>query len=261
MVEFSSRPSSHERRSGSRRVAITDRDAAVIHAAYSLGYVTAGGLRELISPATGQETFSARLRLLTEARHLTRLACIDGLRRIYLYGIGPRSRAPGSPPPWRPATAQLDHTLAVERALVSLVRAGTVGPLQVAGWHGEGEIRAWARPGEPFPDLRIDWRVGDATGSWQVEVDRATESRAALRRKFGRYLAAANSFDLVLVVTTSPARARNVAVLAHEVGAPVLVATSHDLLSMSDPLVLDAIHRRSHLLSEATLAGSAGGDR
>src|SRR3954469_15174700 len=72
---------------GSRlTVAKTARDEDVIRAAYSLGYATGGTLRELVSPTTGLDTFTARLRLLYRARYLTRLRVVDQLRHTYLYG-------------------------------------------------------------------------------------------------------------------------------------------------------------------------------
>jgi hypothetical protein len=170
-----------------------------------------------------------------------------------MYGVGPRSLTPGTPRPWRPSTAQLDHTLAIERTLVAILRPGFAEPVQVTGWEGESEIRAWALPGSAFPDLVLRWRVDGRRGSWSVEVDRATESRAALRRKLVRYLMRREA-RMVLVVTTTQARAKNIARIASEIGAPVLVTTSAAIAEQQDPDVLDSIRRCRTRLSVATQA-------
>ena len=234
-------------------MALTDRDRAVIGAAYSLGQVSATGLRLLISPALSVDTFGARLLRLTRARYLTRTPVIDGLRHTYLYGAGPKALTPGTPRPWRPSTAQLDHTLAIERALVALLRPGFAAPIEVVGWEGESEIRAWAPPGSPFPDLRLRWRVGDVQGYWYVEVDRATESRGAFRRKLVRYLSVQGAFA-ALVVTTTSQRAKNIATIAAEMGAPALITTATLIAGEADPRVIDILQKRTWPLSEATAA-------
>jgi len=229
-----------------------------VAAATSLGQVTAEGLRRLISPGTSANTFTARLRILVTARYLTRVEVIAGLRRVYLYGAGPRAREPGSPRPWTPAPHQLDHTLAVEATLVRLMDPAVTPALTRSEWSGEADYRAWADPGDPYPDLGIRWTAVDdgrqLAGQWAVEVDRATEARGAWRRKLGRYLADYSLRQLIVAVTTSDARARNLAGLAAEVGYPTAATSLTALLQHPDPPVWDSWQRRRSTLTETSLA-------
>jgi Replication-relaxation len=240
------------------RIALTKRDEAIVRAAWSLGHVTADGLRQLLSPTTSLSTFTARLRRLRASRYLTRLEVVAGLRHTYLYGAGIRARAPGSPAPWRPSLTQLPHTLAVERTLLRLVDPSFAHRLTVTTWQGEAEIRAWAEPGAPFPDLVVNWSaaVADqpAHGMWTVEVDLATEAKAAWKRKLSRYLFHEPRCGRLLVVTTSRQRAANLARLAAHHGAPALTTTFTDLANSPNPVVLDATVRRPRPLVDASIA-------
>jgi hypothetical protein len=216
-------------------------------------------LRRLVSPTTSANTFTARLRLLTGRKYLTRHEVIAGLRRIYLYGAGPRSREAGGPPSWTPALNQLAHTLAVEATLVRLVDPTVTPTLTTVDWQGEADIREWTAPGHPYPDLLIGWAGSDRDGvslrgHWAVEVDRATEGRGAWRRKFGRYLLASTHNRQILVVTTSDARARNLAKLALSVGYPTLTTSLAEVLTHDDPPVWDTNCQQRSRLSEASLA-------
>lgn len=235
------------------RVALTARDRQVITVVSSLGLVTSQGLRRLVSPGTGTDTFSARLRLLLRARYLTRTEVVAGLRRTYLYGIGIAARAPGAAAPWRPGLAQLDHTLTVERSLLALLRDGFCPPVTVTSWVGEADIRGWAQPGDAFPDLRVSWTGQGLPGRWDVEVDRGTEASAAWRRKLARYPLYDTDPYTILVVTTSTQRARNIARLASRDGYPLLATTLTAVSADSDPDVWDATFKRRHPLSEASL--------
>lgn len=241
------------------RIALTKRDEDIVRAAWSLGHVTADGLRQLLSPTTSLNTFTARLRRLRASRHLTRLEVVAGLRHTYLYGAGIRARAPGSPAPWRPSLTQLPHTLAVERTLLRLVDPSFAQRLTVTAWQGEAEIRAWAEPGAPFPDLVVNWSAAglpaeSPQGMWAVEVDLATEAKAAWKRKLARYLLHEPRCGRLLVVTTSRQRAANLARLAAHHGAPALTTTFADLASSPDPVVLDATVRRRRPLVDASIA-------
>jgi hypothetical protein len=89
---------------------------------------------------------------------------------------------------------------------------------------------------------------GGRVGTWLVEVDRGTESRHALRRKFLRYLHTPGRE--VLVVTTSDERARNIAVLARELGASVLATDQRALRVEARPLVYDALSGRRRRVDE-----------
>jgi hypothetical protein len=68
---------------------------------------------------------------------------------------------------------------------------------------------------------------------------RGTESRNAWRRKLARYLHAADR--TLLVVTTSDLRARNLATLARELGAPALTTDFATLRNGEAVRVYDAV--------------------
>ncbi|GAC1442378.1 MAG: hypothetical protein NVSMB55_12940 [Mycobacteriales bacterium] len=226
---------------------LTPRDQAILRAAWSLGYAPAHVLRRLASPTTSAGTFGNRLYRLHRARLLVLAKFIAPAGGLWLYGIGRAALLAGDAAPWRPGLSQVEHTLAVADAVVHLQRPGFAAPLQVSSWQGEAELRAWALPGAPFPDARLEWSGPAGPGVWLLELDRATESRAAWRRKLARYLAAPAE-GLVLAATTSDARARNLAVLAADMGAPVLATTAAAIRDELDPDVYDArVRRRSPL--------------
>ena len=235
-----------------RPVALTDRDRAIIRAAWSLGAATAATLRALTSPATSPGTFRERLRRLHRGRYLTQTRYVAPAGSLWLYGAGLHGVPPGAGRPWRPGLAQVAHTLDVGHALVALTRPGFAPPLRVTAWQGEAELRAWAAPGAPFPDARVSWRAPDTAGSWLVEVDRATESRAAFRRKLVRYLTGGASSP-VLVLTTSGERARRLAVVAADVGVPLLATTLAQVQQHADPIVTDSRTRTRRALTDASL--------
>lgn len=227
-------------------IALTDRDRALIRAAWSLGLATHETLRLLVSPQTRANTLRRRLGQLHRHGYLTQTRHVGPGGCIWLYGVGARGLTPGEPRPWRPSLAQLEHTLAVGDVLVALTtaRAG----LTVTGWQGEAELRSWAAPGAPYPDARMTWEAKGMSGAWLVEVDRGTESHAAWRRKLVRYLSCAES-EPVFVVTTAPRRARAIAQLASELGVDLLAGVA---LDDGDPPVFDALSRRRTTLSLAS---------
>jgi hypothetical protein len=240
-----------------QRLVLTERDRQLIRGAWSLGFAPASTLRALISPTTSAGTFRDRLRRLHRAGHLLQTRYVAPAGDLWLYGVGRAALTAGEPAPWRPSLAQVEHTLAVGQAVVALTRPGFAPPLHITGWQGESELRAWAAPGAPYPDARISWTRDQTPGSWLVEVDRATESRAAWRRKLVRYLTA-NHSDPVLVLTTSRRRANGLAVVAADLGVPLLATTLTAACEQDDPPVLDA-RRRSRLpLSTASAADSTG---
>ena len=165
--------------------ALTERDRELVRAAWSLGLATHETLRLLVSPQTRANTLRRRLCLLHSNGYLMQTRHVGPGRCIWLYGAGPRALTPGEPRPWRPSLAQLEHTLAVGDVLVALTRPRP--GLTITAWQGEAELRAWAAPGAPYPDARVTWEASGARGAWLVEVDRATESHAAWRRKVVRY--------------------------------------------------------------------------
>jgi hypothetical protein len=163
---------------------------------------------------------------------------------VWLYGAGPHARRIDAAyaDAWRPSDAQLLHTLAIGDTLAALLTPGRLGTLRAAAWRGEAELRAWHAPGDAVADLHLAWTGPDQSGAWHVEVDRATESRNAWRRKLVRYLHAPGR-DL-LVVTTSTERARNIAILARELGVPALTTDRHTLHADAVLQVYDAVKGR-----------------
>lgn len=224
-------------------VAITDRDRALIRAAWSLGAATSPTLRALVTPHTNPDTVRRRLRRLHRAGYLTQTRVFGPAGCVWLYGIGPKALRPDDPRPWRPGLAQLQHTVAVGEIVVALTRPGFGAPLTITGWQGEAELRAWSTPGMPFPDARVTWRAGDAAGAWLVELDRATESHAAWLRKLVRYLTNPRGGE-VLAITTSTARAKALAAMASDIGVDLLATTTTAVRGASDPLVYDARSRK-----------------
>jgi hypothetical protein len=231
-------------------VVLRSRDHELVRAAWSLGWATCRVLTDVISPATSPKTLAGRLTQLAAAGFLRRQRIVGGPGgHLWLYGAGRRASAidPAYADAWRPPDFHLAHTIEVGETLAALLSPGRLGAISVNEWKGQAELRTWHKPGEAMPDLSICWTSGARTGVWHVEVDRGTESRHALRRKFLRYLHAPDR--QVLVVTTSDERARNIAVLARELGAPVL--TSDRLLQRhAPPIVFDAMLGRRRTVDE-----------
>lgn len=230
---------------------LTDRDRALVRAAWSLGLATHETLRLLISPQTRANTLRRRLCLLHRDGYLLQTRHLGRGGAIWLYGAGPRALAPGDPRPWRPGLAQLEHTLAVGDVLVSLTRSRP--GVRITGWQGEAELRSCAAPGAPYPDARVTWEVGLTHGGWLVEVDRATESHAAWRRKLVRYLVA-GTVEPVLAVTTTTARAKAIASLAAEVGVPLVATSADTIASQGADVVFDGRTKRVTTLASAVSA-------
>lgn len=240
-------------------VALTDRDRALIRAAWSLGAATSPTLRALVTPQTNPDTVRRRLRRLHRDGYLTQTRVFGPAGCVWLYGIGPKALRPDDPRPWRPGLAQLQHTVAVGEIVVALTRPGFAAPLTITGWQGEAELRAWSAPGMPYPDARVTWRAGDAAGAWLVELDRATESHAAWRRKLVHYLTNARGGQ-VLAVTTSAARAKALAAMGSEIGVDVLASTFVAVRQDDDPRVYDARSRTIATLATAATRGAAARD-
>lgn len=228
---------------------LTTRDEQLLHASWSLGAATADVLRRLVSPTTSTQTLRSRLRRLRQAGYLTHTTYVTSVGGLCLYQPGPASRVPDDSASWQPSLAQLQHTLLVGDVLAALVchaRSATQG--LAVDWQGEGELRAWATSADqPFPDAAVSGDGGQ--WRWQVEVDRATQTRSAWRRKLLRYLRHQQPNEVVLAVTTSRARASHLAQLALDVGVPMLATTSRDVMGGDSlPDVLDTRLRRQRPL-------------
>jgi hypothetical protein len=227
---------------GRRGVVLNTRDHALVRAAWSLGWVTARALTDLVSPATSPKTLAGRLTELADARYLRRQRIVTGVAgHHWLYGSGRNAAQidPAYRDAWRPSDAQMGHTLAIGNTLVAITTPGLLGALHVTGWQGEAELRTWHDAGTAIPDLLV--RVGGATveNTWAVEVDRGTQARAAWRRKLVRYLHTPRG--TLLVVTTSDERARNIARLARDLGVPALTTDRRALDTNAVLQVYDAV--------------------
>lgn len=242
-----------QQHSPSKSTLLSTRDEQIVHAAWSLGYAPACTLQALLVPEVHQRSFRRYLRRLHLAGYLAQRSVLARTGTLWLYGRGKTGLAVGASRPWRPSLSQLEHTLAVGDALVALTRPGFAPGHVVTGWQGEAEIRAWSRPGEPYPDLRVAWQRQGRPGAWLVEVDRATESRGAWRPKLARYVDAQLRHrcpaEPILALTTSDARALGLAQLAAEVGVRMIATTIHHVGNSGDPWVYDSVLRSRRLLS------------
>jgi hypothetical protein len=226
----------------SRAVVLYERDLRIIHATWSLGWATSHGLTMLVAPTTAVKTLAGRLTELCAAGYLRKRRVVAGPGgHVWLYGLGRRAGAidPSYATPWRPSDTQVLHTIAVVDTLVALHAPGRLGALALSAWQGEAELRAWHEPGAAVPDLLVRWNGTAGEGTWAVEVDRGTEARGAWRRKLVRYFGAAPG--AMLVVTTTDVRARNLAILARELGVPALTTDRESLAADSTLVVYDAV--------------------
>lgn len=91
--------------------------------------------------------------------------------------------------PWSPGLAFLKHTLTVSELYVRLVEAQRAGTLAVGEFLAEPA--AWfsnGMGGVLKPDAYAVLRLRSVEDSWAIEVDKATESLATLRRKLLAYV-------------------------------------------------------------------------
>lgn len=236
--------------SAPRRTPLNARDLKLLHATWSLGWATSHVLTAVVAPTTSVKTLAGRLTELCHAGYLRRHRVAAGFGgHVWLYGTGRRAGAidPSYAAPWRPSRAQPLHTAAVAATLAALVEPGQLGRLHVTGWEGEAELRTWHDPAAALPDLLVRWTDGETHGAWAVEVDRGTEARGAWRRKLVRYL---DAKDAILVVTTTEARARNIALLARQLGVPALTTDEGSLRGDAALQVYDAIKGRRRPVDE-----------
>jgi hypothetical protein len=96
--------------------------------------------------------------------------------------------------PWTPGALFLNHTLAVSELYVQLREAERNGQLELTRFRAEPAC--WQRTaslGTIKPDGYALLAAGEIEDAWWLEVDRATESPATLRRKLNLYLLAAQA--------------------------------------------------------------------
>jgi hypothetical protein len=183
---------------------LSERDLAVIRSVKEHRFLTSGQIEDLhfddhTSGEAGARVCRRVIARLTRDRLLSRLQRrIGGVRAgsaSFIYALGPvgsrlidgqRRRFT------EPSPLFLDHTLAVANARIEVVRASRHGKLELVGV--EVEPACWRRytgPGGAREIVRPDLYVVTASEAfedcWFLEIDRGTESPAAIARKCRAY--------------------------------------------------------------------------
>jgi hypothetical protein len=122
------------------------------------------------------------------------------------------------------SVVMLDHATALADIAVAFARAALAAGVDLL-WESDWETVAHLRGTVVIPDALVTLdHAGWRTRAF-IEADRATERRQAFARKVRRYVdlylrddwrQALGAWPLILTVTTSAARARSLAELAHE---------------------------------------------
>lgn len=222
------------------REQLSDRDLAVIRSVSEHRFLTAEQIKQLHFADRASEDAAARvcrrvLTRLTRERVLGRLKRrVGGVRAgsaSFVYTLGPvGARLIQRRRFTEPSALFLDHTLAVADAHVELVRAARQERLELisvevepACWRrylGAGGAREIVRP-----DLRVVTAAGAYEDCWFLEIDRGTESPAAVSRKCRVYEAywrtgfeqdAHGTFPLVLWVAPDERRATRLKMIISE---------------------------------------------
>jgi hypothetical protein len=215
---------------------LAERDLAVVHSVRRHRFLTARQIEQLhfvdhVSGEAGARVCRRVLARLTSRRVLRRLQRrIGGVRAgsaSFVYALGPVG--------WRvldedrrrvtePSPLFLDHALAVADAHVRLVAAERAGDLELLSveveptcWRrfvGAGGARMTVKP-----DLSIVTAAGAFEDCWFLEIDRGSESPAAMARKCRTYEAywqtgfeqeRTGTFPLVLWVAPDEKRGKRV---------------------------------------------------
>lgn len=212
---------------------LSERDLAVIRSVKQHRFLMTRHIEELhfSDHSTGEAGARVCRRVLTRLtrdRLLTRLRRrVGGVRAgsaSYVYALGPigsrlvdTKRRRGT----EPSPLFLDHTLAIADAHIELLRAHRQARLELLGV--EIEPACWRRfigahgSSEAIkPDLFAATAVGAFEDCWFIEIDRGTQSPAAITRKCQSYASYWSTgfeqerrgvFPLVLWVTPDEARA------------------------------------------------------
>lgn len=214
---------------------LSERDLSVTRSVHEHRFLTARQIEELHFDDHATAEAAARicrrvLARLTRERVLARLQRrVGGVRAgsasyVYVLGsVGRRIVADGRRFT-EPSALFLDHTLAVADAHIKLVRAHRSSELDLV--EVEVEPTCWRRytgPGGAAefvrPDLYAVTRHGDFEDCWFLEIDRSTESPAAIGRKCrayqsywrtGREQERHGTFPLVVWVTPDKVRAQRI---------------------------------------------------
>jgi hypothetical protein len=215
------------------RAQLSDRDLAVIESVRRHRFLTALQIQELHFTEHTNPEAAARVRRrvlarLTRERFLARLQRrVGGVRAgsrsfVYVLGtVGGRLLHGTRHQSVEPSPLFLSHTLAIGDAHVELRRADRDGRLQLRTVQIEPECwRRFVGPGGARELVRPDLFVVTAAGAyedcWFLEIDRGTESPAAISRKCrgyqaywrtGREQETQRTFPLVVWVVPSEQRA------------------------------------------------------
>jgi len=215
---------------------LSERDIAVIHAVAQHRFMTARQVETLLfydhsSQLTGARVCRRVLSRLTEQRLLTRLKRrVGGVRAgsaSYVYALGSGGGRLLTKEGYRvtePSPFFLDHTLAIADARIQLeigARHRLFDLVEV-----EIEPQCWRRFSGPGgaptyvkPDLYVVTGRADFEDCWFVEIDRGTESPAAISRKCRTYdlywrsgleQTEHGTYPLVLWVTPDEQRAQRI---------------------------------------------------
>lgn len=215
---------------------LSGRDVLVVESVHEHRFLTARQVELLhffdhSTSESGARVCRRVLARLTRDRLLTRLQRrVGGVRAgsasfVYALGsVGGRLIDGHRHRVTEPSTLFLDHTLAIAEARIDLTLAARAGRLELVSV--EVEPTCWRRflgPGGARelvrPDLYIVTGHGDFEDCWFLEVDRGTESPAALTRKCRAYELYRRSgseqqrhgtFPLVVWVTPGETRARRI---------------------------------------------------
>lgn len=219
----------------SLRARLSERDLQILGSVSQHRFLSSRQIEALHFEDHASATAAARvarrvLARLTDERVIKRLQRrVGGVRAgsaSYVYAVGPvGARLLGEPKRvTEPSELFLDHTLAIGDVRVALQVASDAGRLDLVEL--EVEPACWRRfvgPGGARdivrPDLFALTAHGDFEDAWFIEVDRGTESPAALARKChaydrywrsGREQAAHGAFPLVLWVAPDAKRAERI---------------------------------------------------
>jgi hypothetical protein len=184
---------------------LSDRDRAIVDTLDQLRVATTRQLRRLhfadLTPASAARQTPKVLRRLTAQRVVTQLdRQLGGVRAgsaatVWALDVAGQRLAAATGPaggpmrrPWTPGLAFVAHRLAVSELYVELVEAERAGGCRLLEF--AAEPLSWRHFSAPYggtailkPDAFVRLRTGDYERGAFVEVDRATESAAVLRRK------------------------------------------------------------------------------
>jgi Replication-relaxation len=206
------------------RRSLSDRDLRLLHSVNEHRFLTTAQIRALhfVSGTTegAERTCRRALTRLSRDRVLSRLQRrVGGVRAgsaSFVYSVGPVGRRllDEARRTTEPSALFLEHTLAVADVRVLLETAERSGAIELL--RVEIEPTSWRRfvgPGGARdivkPDLYVLTAAGDYEDAWFIEVDRGTESPAAIARKChaydrywrsGREQAAQGSFPITIWV-------------------------------------------------------------